>query len=206
MVTTGAPVPALFVFMPLLSLPYYGGVATDGRAKQAGPECATIINLLRGFDATVQWEYALALVRTIAAEAHQKHRIPVWPGAVINFSRLRGTFLSNKERANMFWKPLFNLFLLNLEKPSYRLSEGRVSEIPHLAPAPMDWVCMAYLSVPAAMSDLGDTGTTIRSVRFSRQMPPPPPVPVQVVHFRPETPPILPLSSQRGSASVSIAS
>lgn len=104
----GVPVSASFAIMQIFALHYYVGVAEDWRAEHSEPERTIVINRFRRFAAAVLWEYALALDRTVTSQAHQNYRVPVWPGAVINFIRLHRNLLRKEERANSFWKPLFS--------------------------------------------------------------------------------------------------
>lgn len=79
------------------------------------------------FEATVLWEYYLALVRTMAADTHQNSRAPVWPGSNIDFLLLHRNILPNDERANTFWKQLYNQVIFNIEKESEAPTDRCVS-------------------------------------------------------------------------------
>lgn len=143
----------------------------------------------------------------MAAETHQNRRVTVWPGAVVNLLPLHRNVLSNDERANMFWKPLFNQVILNIEKASDAPIDRRVSETPNLAPDPIVLVHIADLALPHAKSDVGDKTPPSSRARSTRQLPlisPALVVPVQFVSVRPGAPSILPLVPQNDDASVSL--
>lgn len=133
---TGEPVPAGFYAMKLISVRYYGGVATDWPAELAGFERAIASNHLRRFEATILWRYDMALVRTVASGTHQNRRVQVWTGAVVNLLRLNHNVFANDDRANTFWNPLFKQFILNIEKASHARIDRHVSETP-LHPLPL---------------------------------------------------------------------
>lgn len=149
--TKGARVPDGLDIMPLLALRYYAGIATDVRTEQAVTERNVIMNRLRCFEDAVLWEYALVLVRTVAAETHQNRRVLVWMGVVIKFLRLRCNLLPKEDQDNTYWRPLFNQVIMNLEMFLEVAVDRRVLETPHLAPVPIEWVCVADLAAPASM-------------------------------------------------------
>lgn len=123
----------------------------------------------------------------------------------MNVLRLSRNVMMNDDRAKTFWKPLFNQVISNLEKASDASIYSRVSGTLLLSPALIEWVCLEDLALPASMYDEGETTPPSPFIRSPRQLPPPPPapvVPVQVVEFRPEAPPIIYFPHQHAGAPV----
>lgn len=167
--------------MYLLVLRQYEGIDANWRGNRAAFERPTTENRLQRFELAVFWKYSLAFVRTVPTELEQNHQIPVWPVTIVSFLRGRRKVLpSSDERAVNFWLPLLDQEILHLNQAANGRTKRHVRETTTPTNATIEWVHIADLAVPPAMSEVDKTPS-----QAPEAPPAVPPVPVSV----PEAPP-----------------
>lgn len=98
-------------------------------------------------------EFVVNLVRTVAAKMKPNRCVLIWLDMVIIGLRFFSNLVMNDECAKLFWTPLINPVILNLEKTSVAPDDMPVHDTPNIASNPVECVCVAEIVVPASSYD-----------------------------------------------------